>query len=99
VEEVSSHERVAKRPDRADVVDALAVKHGRDAIDLPFECVELAGAIASVDEQLLAPGYENVSGLSGRLWALSRRVRKSPSSRVSANFSRLGVCGCFRTFT
>ena len=37
------------------VIDALPVKHGRNALDLAFECVELAGTVPAVHEQQFAP--------------------------------------------
>ena len=55
VKPLSPHEREAQRAEHGDIAGVVPIERGGDARDLPLERVELAGAVATVDQQLLAP--------------------------------------------
>jgi hypothetical protein len=54
VKPAAAHVRVAQRAEHAYASHAASIQRPGDSGDLPLDCVELAGAVAAVDEQLLA---------------------------------------------
>jgi hypothetical protein len=54
VQPLAAHEREAQRSEHRPVTSAVVHQHAGDALHLTLQRVELAGAVASVDEQLLA---------------------------------------------
>jgi hypothetical protein len=76
VKPLRPHEREAQRAEDADVGGVVSMKRVRHTRDLPLERFELAGPVATVDEELLAPvedpGSRDLDSAAAAFWCRSR---------------------------